>query len=191
MWFTALLINLAILASSAAPAQAAPIGAIIQGTPVWVYPLIALLLYLGLQATRPRTVSLVRAFITPAIFIAWGLVSLFARPTLSPVLILDWLLTAVAFGTLAFLTTRLAEVRFDHVRRAVSLPASWLPLTRNLLIFAAKYSLAIAVATHPAARDQLALWDIAVSGASAGYFLGWLARFAAAYRQPPTPALSR
>jgi hypothetical protein len=191
MWFTALFITLTILASSAAPAQAAPIGAIIQGTPVWVYLLIALLLYLGIQATRPRTVSLVRAFITPAIFIAWGLVSLFARPTLSPVLILDWLLTAGAFGTLAFLTTRLAEVRFDHVRHAVSLPASWLPLARNLLIFAAKYGLAIAAATHPAARDQLALWDIAVSGASAGYFLGWLARFTSAYRQTPTPALSR
>jgi len=191
MWFTALFINLVIVASHAAPAQAAPIGAIIQGTPAWVYPLLGLLLYLGLQATRPRSIGLTRAFITPAIFIAWGLISLFARPTLSPALILDWLLTAGAFGSLAFLTTRVANLRFDHIRRLVSLPGSWLPLVRNLLIFIAKYGLAVAVATHPAARDQLALWDVAVSGASTGYFLGWLARFAAAYRRMPSPVLSR
>lgn len=191
MWFTALFINLAILASSAAPAQAAPIGAIIRGTPVWVYPVFALLFYLGLQATRPRTIGLIRAFITPAIFITWGLISLLARPTFSPVLMFDWLATAGAFGTLSFLATRLADLRFDHVRGLVSLPASWLPLARNLAIFAAKYGLAIAAATHPAARDQLVLWDIAVSGASAGYFLGWLGRFTSAYRQTPSPALSR
>jgi hypothetical protein len=58
-----------------------------------------------------------------------------------------------------------------------------LPLIRNVLIYSAKYGLGVAVAIAPASKPDLAVWDIAVSGASAGYFLGWLLQFASAYRR--------
>jgi hypothetical protein len=181
----ALLISCAILASSAAGAQAAAVGGILQGTPWWVYPLLALLVVLGLQATKPRDVPLARVLVAPAVFIAWGIVSLVARPSFSSGLVLGWLITASFGAALALLTIRGDAVRLDHARHLVHLPGSWLPLARNLLIFAAKYGLAVAAVLAPAARDQLALWDIAVSGASAGYFLAWLARLAVAYRAIP------
>lgn len=171
-------ISLAILASSAALAQAAELGGIVQGTPWWVYPLLALLVLLGLQALKPRSLPLPRVLITPAVFIAWGITSLVARPSFSGGLMLDWLITASFGGALALLLTRSDALRLDRERRLVHLPGSWLPLARNLLIFAAKYGLAVAAAIAPAARDQLALWDIAVSGASAGYFIGWTALLA-------------
>jgi hypothetical protein len=185
------LVSFAILASSAVGAQAAGLGSILQGTPWWVYPLLALLVALGLQASRPRSIPLARVLVTPAIFIAWGIVSLVARPSFSSGLALDWLITACCGGALAMLTARGDAMRVDRERQVVHLPGSWLPLARNLLIFAAKYSLAVAAALAPTARDQLALWDIAVSGASAGYFLASLARIVLLYRAAPGVELTR
>jgi hypothetical protein len=184
-------VSFAILALSAAGAQAAALGGILQGTPWWVYPLLTLLVFLGLQAAKPRTVPVARVLITPAIFIAWGIASLVARPSFSGGLALDWLITACCGGAVAVLMARGDAMRLDRERHRVHLPGSLLPLARNLLIFAAKYGLAVAVALAPAARDQLALWDIAVSGASAGYFLAWLARILLLYRAAPDVALTR
>jgi hypothetical protein len=157
--------------------------AILQGAPWWVFPLLALLIWLGALALRPRTVALPRVFIAPAVFIGWGLVSLVTRSSASPLIPLDWLATAACGAVLAFATTRFDGLRADRDHRLVHLPASWLPLARNVLIFGAKFLLGAAMAMRPESRDQLLLWDIAVSGASAGYFLGWALRFALSYRQ--------
>jgi hypothetical protein len=50
--------------------------AVLIHTPPWVYAILAYLIVMGVRGMRPRTLSLVRVFITPAIFIAWGLFGL-------------------------------------------------------------------------------------------------------------------
>jgi hypothetical protein len=49
--------------------------------------------------------------------------------------------------------------------------------------------LGVASALAPALRPELAILDVAVSGASAGYFLAWMIRFASLYRRSATPGL--
>jgi hypothetical protein len=156
---------------------------ILLNTPWWVFALFALLMWLGLQALKPRTLSIWRLLITPAIFIGWGVTSLALQSMSSPILIADWSVAAVIGAAIAWTTSRLDNVRIDRARQLVSLPGSALPLIRNLMIFSAKYGLGVAVAIAPASQSDLAVWYIAVSGASAGYFLGWLARLASAYRR--------
>jgi hypothetical protein len=156
---------------------------ILQNTPWWVFALFALLMWLGFQALRPRTLPIWRLLITPAIFIGWGVTSLALQSMSSPILIADWLVTAAVGAAIAWSTSHLRNVGIDRARQHVSLPGSAFPLIRNLLIFSAKYALGVAVAIVPASHSDLAVWNIAVSGASAGYFLGWLARFASAYRR--------
>jgi hypothetical protein len=158
---------------------------ILPNTPWWAFALFALLMWLGFQALRPRTLPMWRLLITPAIFIGWGVVSLALQSMSSPILIADWSIAAVVGAAIAWTTTRLNDVAIDRARQHVSLPGSALPLIRNLLIFSAKYGLGVAVAIAPASKSDLAIRDIAVSGASAGYFLGWLLRLASAYRQTP------
>jgi hypothetical protein len=158
---------------------------ILPNTPWWVFALFALLMWLGFQALRPRTLPMWRLLITPAIFIGWGVVSLALQSMSSPILIADWSIAAVVGAASAWTTTRLHDVAIDRARQHVSLPGSALPLIRNLLIFSAKYGLGVAIAIAPASKSDLAIWDIAVSGASAGYFPGWLLRLASAYRQTP------
>ena len=165
------------------------IGGILQGTPWWVYALLALLVYLGLQATRPRAVAWRRALVTPAVFILWGLTGLLPRIGGAPLLALDWLAAAALAGGLALTTVRL-DLAVDRERGVARLPGSAVPLLRNLAIFAAKYGLAVALARHLADPATLAIWDVAVSGAATGWFLGWVARFGLAWRTAPGATLA-
>jgi hypothetical protein len=156
---------------------------ILRGTPWWVFLLAAVLVWLGLRSLRPRVTTVVRVLVTPTVFIAWGLASLIAGGGSSTTLALVWLLAAVAGVAFAALTVRMKELLVDRVHRLVLMPASPLPLVRNVLVFSAKYALAVAAIMHPEARGQFAVWDVAVSGASAGYFFGWVVRFTLAYRK--------
>ena len=144
-----------------------------------MFGLLAALTWLGVQALRARTLPIWRVLATPAIFIAWGIASLVERSLSSPTLLADWLI-AVAMS-------RLDNIRIDRARQLVSLRGSPFPIIRNLLIFAVKYGLGVALVLAPAFRSELSLADTAVSGAAAGYFLGWLARFAAIYRRTADP----
>jgi hypothetical protein len=163
---------------------------ILRGTPWWVFLLAVLLVWLGLRSLRPRVTTVVRVLVTPVVFITWGLASFNAGGGSSSAFALVWLLTAVAGLALAVLTVRMQALRVDRAHRLVLVPASLLPLVRNVVVFSTKYALAVAVIINPKARDQLAVWDIAVSGASAGYFIGWVVRFALAYRSAPIADLT-
>jgi hypothetical protein len=46
-----------------------------QNTPIWVFVLFALLLVLGFQSLKPRTLPLWRLLIVPAVFIGWRLLT--------------------------------------------------------------------------------------------------------------------
>ena len=165
-------------------------SSILRGTPWWVFLLAALLVWLGLRSLRPRVTTLVRVLVTPAVFITWGVASLTAGGGSSPTLVLVWLLTAVAGIAVSMMTVHMQGVRVDRAHRLVLVPASRLPLVRNVVVFSAKYALAVAAALHPEARGQIMVWDVAVSGASAGYFIGWLVRFGLAYRSAPIADLT-
>jgi hypothetical protein len=163
---------------------------VLQHTPWWAFAVFALLIWFGWQALRPREVPVWRLLITPAIFIGWGVTSLVIQSTAAPMLAADWSATAAIGAAIAWTTSRFDNVGIDRARQLVSVPGSASTLIRNLLIFSAKYGLAAAAAMMPAWRSELALWDIAVSGASAGYFLGSLARLALAYRRAAEPNLA-
>src|SRR5579864_1709327 len=169
------------------PAQAAEAGGILRGTPWWVFALFALLIYLGLRATKPRVGGWPRAVLSAGIFMIWGVATLSIAP--GPARALVWALAAGAGGALALLTVRFHDMEVDRSRGLVRLPASWLPLARNMLVFGAKYAIAVMTALAAQAPGPLALWDLGVSGASAGYFAAWLWRFWLAYRGAPSVAM--
>lgn len=159
-------------------------------TPAWAYALFALLIVLGVQALRDRKLPLWRVLIVPAVFITWGLSSLLLQKTPSALLFADWIAAAgLGFG-LGWATTVKGqfEVISTHV---IAVKGSALPLFRNLAIFATKYLLTATMMMQPALRDTLAPWDIAVSGLSAGYFLGTLIHLLRAYRKAPADAAIR
>jgi hypothetical protein len=162
---------------------------ILLNTPWWVFALFAALVVLGVQALRPRTIPFWQLLITPNVFIVWGVISLILQlsPS-SPFLWLDWVAAAAIGSTLGWFTSGAADLRIERAG-VVTVPGSVLTLVRNMLIFAAKYGLAVATVIAPTQRQQFALWDVAVSGASAGYFLGWLGALGLGYWRATRPAL--
>jgi len=158
---------------------------ILHNTPWWVFVLFAVLLLLGAQALRTRTIPVWRLLVVPTVFIGWGVIGLIQQTTQStPYLVADWLIGATIGAAFLWLTGRSLAVQIER-DDVVSVAGSALPLVRNMAIFIAKYGLGVAAALNPAARQSLAVWDIAVSGLSAGYFLAWLVIFALAYQRAP------
>jgi hypothetical protein len=154
----------------------------LQNTPWWAFVLLALLIVLGIQALQPRTISVWRLLIVPVTFIIWGVIGLATQSVASPILTVDWLITAAVGAAVAWGTTRLEDVNIDRPGARVHVPGSVVPLVRNLVIFAAKYGLTVATTMAPSMQMSLSLWTIAFSGLSAGYFIGWLLRFALSHR---------
>jgi hypothetical protein len=159
----------------------------LSNVPWWVFPLLALLVWRGWQASKSRSMPLRAIFIGPAIFIGWGTANLVSRASAAPSLAIVWF-GAAAIGTSLALTTVRAGVQADRVHGIIGLPGSWWPLARYLAIFAAKFVLAAWSAIAPAMRPELAYWDVGISGLSAGYFIGWLACVLRDYRSAPVIA---
>lgn len=162
---------------------------ILQFTPPWVFGLLALLVVLGCQALRPRTLPVWRLLLLPLVFGTWGLVTLATRSVASPVLLLAWVVAATAGLLVAWRTARLDRIVVDRLHGRVDVPGSALPLIRNLLVFSVKYILTAAIAIVPAHQDSLILWNFGFSGLMAGYFIGWLVRFALKYRMAVAPSV--
>jgi hypothetical protein len=161
---------------------------ILRNSPSWVYVLLALLIWLGLQSMRPRTVPVWRLTIIPVVFIGWGIASIFVQSKTPALLIADWLAAATTGVIVAWISTRGVAVRIDRAHRSVTMPGSVRPLIRNIAIFTAKYAIGVGMALLPRRRDELMIVNIGVSGAMAGYFLGWLGRFVLVYRRGPEAA---
>ncbi len=153
---------------------------IVTHTPLWVFALFALLLVLGLNALRTRAVPPWQLLIVPLFFIVWGGFTLVQRAQAMPSLVLAWLIAAALGAALAPAAWGFEAATPDRARNRVRVRGSAWPLIRNLGLFAVKYALTAAMAVAP--RPWLPLADIAVSGLSAGYFLGWTVLLARAYR---------
>jgi hypothetical protein len=144
---------------------------IITHTPLWAWILLAYLVWQGIKAMgRPRTTTIWRALIVPAVFIIWGVsrIGLGQQGNLSP--LLAWIVAALALMPVGVITPRPFEV--DHATGLIIRPGSVFPLIRNLVVFALQYAVAVLAAIHVDDHGVAAIVGRAVSGATSGYFIG-------------------
>jgi hypothetical protein len=139
-------------------------------TPLWVFPLFAYLVWQGIKAMRPRTTTIWRSLIVPAIFIIWGLSRLLSgdRHGIGP--LVSWTVAALALAPVGLLMAK--PFALDHVTGQINRPGSPIPLIRNVTIFALQYTVAVIAAVDPDGLTMATLIGRAVSGAMTGYFLG-------------------
>src|SRR5439155_17071000 len=138
-------------------------------TPLWVFPLLAYLVWLGIKAMRPRTTTIWRSLIVPAVFIVWGLSRLLSRSDYAWPLV-SWLGAAAALLVVGLLTARPLDL--DHTTGEIKRPGSWVPLIRNVTVFALQYTVAVVAAVDPHDATTVAIIGRAISGGTTGYFLG-------------------
>jgi hypothetical protein len=142
---------------------------ILTHTPLWVFPLFAWLVWLGIKAMRPRTVTIWRSLIVPAVFIVWGLSRLLSSRNFAAPLA-AWLGAAVALLVIGLLTAR--PIDLDHTTGEIKRPGSIVPLIRNVTVFALQYTVAVLAAVDPHEATTAAMIGRAISGGTTGYFLG-------------------
>jgi hypothetical protein len=143
---------------------------IVTHTPLWVFPLFAYLVWQGVKAMRPRTTTIWRALIVPLVFIIWGVsrVGLNHQGNMWP--LVAWITAALALMPVGLLTPLPFEL--DHASGEITRPGSWFPLIRNVTVFALQYTVAVIAAVNPGGGTIAAIAGRAISGATAGYFIG-------------------
>jgi hypothetical protein len=160
---------------------------ILTHTPLWAYLLLAYLVWQGIRAQRPRDQPIWRLMIVPAIFIIMGLSRIALRPEDGLWLLLSWLAGAILFAPLG-LTTGPRLLAVDRNNARVTRAGSKIPLVRNIVVFLLQYAIAVTAALDPHNHAAAALIGRAISGASAGYFIGWVIALLRRYRNSPQDA---
>jgi hypothetical protein len=148
---------------------------ILANTPIWVWALLAYLIWQGCQSLQARTQPIWRILIVPLVFFLMGLSRLvMARDNaLEP--LLAWFVAAILFGSLALTRGGPRLLTVDRKSGQVTRPGSVAPLIRNITVFLLQYAVAVATAMKLEPHAAVAIIGHAVSGASAGYFSCWAA----------------
>ncbi len=163
--------------------------AVVTHTPWWVFAVLAYLIWMGVRGLQPRTLPLARVFITPVVFIVWGVLGAAGRH-LPPGLNAAAWVSGALLGAIPGALTSPRRVEWNRSLNLVHFEGGPFSLVRNLAIFALRYGLAVAAATSHGDDPGLAVVATAVSGLSAGYFLGWTAMFwRTLTRAPVIPAI--
>ena len=151
---------------------------IITHTPVWVWAILGLLVWVGLKQSVPRSVSLRRVTVLPLVMVGLSLAGMFSAFGAGGHALLAWGLAAVVAGAVVMTRSVPQATRYNSWTQQFELPGSWTPLVLMMGIFITKYAVGVALAMHPAlARDALFGQSVgALYGAFSGVFVGRAAR---------------
>jgi len=154
---------------------------ILINTPLWVWLLLACLIWQGVQALRLRTQPVWRMLIVPLVFLLMGLSRLATARDAGLEPLLAWLVAVLLFAWLGG-SRRPQLLGVDRNSKTVTRPGSAMPLVRNITVFLLQYGVAVATAMKLEPHAAVAVIGHAVSGASAGYFSGWAVALLRRYR---------
>lgn len=128
---------------------------ILHNTPIWVWCLLAFLIYRGLQALRPREMTPQRMLLLPVLFLVWALSGIVTDVKNWPIALVSCLVMLIAG---AMLGSRIAQGQppayRDGVTGLINRPGSPITLVLICLGFSLKYALAVVLAEQSdMARD--------------------------------------
>jgi hypothetical protein len=161
------------------------LNAIFSHTPLYVWAILAFLVYRGLQTSKTNEVVIVRLCIIPLVMLGlslFGIQTAFGLAGLAPLI---WLVSALAGGTLAWFLSYPTALTAHPERGTVSQPGSWVPMTLMMSVFFMKYAVAVTLVISPALRhDSFFVSTVCeLYGAFSGIFMGRLLRCLVLYRQ--------
>ena len=147
---------------------------IVTNTPLWVWPLMVLIVGLGVLGLRPRVMPLWRLAILPIVGLALSFVGI-AQAVQTGLVAAGWGLALLAGLPLGQALGRRRAVRLlDDGRLEIS--GGWFMLGFGLSIFVVRYALGVLFAMLPALKAE-PLWMLlsgGIGGVVAGIGIGWL-----------------
>ena len=162
---------------------------IVVNTPLWVWPLMLFVLWLGWRGLRPRVMSPARLAILPLVGLGTSLAGI--AQSLQPGLALAaWAAALLAALPLGWTIGARRPVRLRPEDGRLEVAGGWFALGFGISIFVVRYTLGVLSGVMPDLRVE-SLWIVlsgGVGGIVTGIGLGWLAHLLLrAYR----PAVAR
>jgi len=148
---------------------------IVSHTPLWVWPLMATVFWLGWYGRRERIVPPLRLAILPLVAFGVSVATLVqsTRPALAAA---GWLVALLAFLPLGYAIGRRRAARWLDDGR-LQIAGGWFMLVFGMSIFVVRYALGVLFGVLPALKVE-PFWiglSGGVGGVIAGIGLGWLA----------------
>jgi hypothetical protein len=146
----------------------------IQGTPLWVWALLAFLIFIGVRSLKDATVSIARIAILPLFFLAWGLQGMLTTYAMTAPTASAWIAGLTVGAAAGWLLVSTVALRADKENKLIHLPGSPINLVMILLIFATKYAFGYTIASRPGiiADPSFAALSVGVSGLLTGILVG-------------------
>lgn len=156
---------------------------IVTHTPLYVWAILAFLIYRGVILMRTRDVEVSKLFIIPGVMLALSLFDIAGKFGFGALALAAWLTGAAAMLALVYTCTD-ARVAPSPLPGHVVMRGSKLPLASMMAIFVTKYVTSIVAAVNPQLRhDTVFIVVVCVLfGMLNGYFFGRLARDLKAYQ---------
>ena len=148
---------------------------ILSNTPIWVYILFIFLIKIGIKASKPSEVSLLKISILPVIFTYLSFHSLITQTSvsLSNITILIISLLAGILG--GILQSKKIGYSYNSEIRKIESPGSWTTLILILIIFVTKFYFGYMIAAHPSILITNHMFDVSyifICGICSGLFIG-------------------
>ena len=157
---------------------------ILVKTPVYVWAILAFLLYRGLLAARDRDITVTRMLVIPLLMLVLALQAIAMKFGMASLGMAAWT-AGLAAMVLQRRSFGLDKVTLGSSANALRVRGSWMPLAMMMLVFLIKYALAVTLAIRPQVAED-AVFAASVCGLLGlcnGYFVGQLARDLAAARR--------
>ncbi|HZX84721.1 MAG TPA: hypothetical protein VFF19_14225 [Reyranella sp.] len=149
---------------------------IVVNTPLWVWPLLLFVLWLGWRGLKPRVISPARLAILPLIGLGTSLAGV--AQSLQPGLALaGWAVALLVAFPLGWTIGMRRAVRLRPEDGQLEVAGGWFALGFGISIFAVRYTLGVLSGVMPGLRLE-PLWIVlsgSVGGIVTGIGVGWLA----------------
>jgi hypothetical protein len=147
---------------------------VITRTPIWVWALLALLVWLGYHQSKNRVIGLRRVMVIPAVLTLLSILGTVSAFGSSPQVLFTWLAAASLFAFVVLQMPLPTGNRFDPQTSKLHVLGSWVPMSLLMGIFVNKYVVGVALSMHPelAQNTTFALTFSALYGTFSGVFIG-------------------
>ena len=144
---------------------------ILKNTPIWVWAILAALIYLGSKQLKARVVKRYSVLIAPVVFLFVGLMA----AGRGPVGLATWAVSLTSLAVVTFFVWQpTGGARYEPSGDRLHMPGSVVPMLLMLAIFLLNYVINVVLAINPSYRGEL-VWQVVpalILGALSGVFIG-------------------
>ncbi len=157
---------------------------IVTGAPLWVWPLLALLIGMGLMSLTARRVPVWTLAILPALSLGLAAMRIAKMPSVATGAVV-FLVCGALFLWSGVKIARSIEAAFDRAAGRLTLPGSPFTLVFGLSVFSINYAFGVLFGFRPdlAADPVIALAPAMIGGVLSGFVLGRQGRLFLRYRR--------